>query len=70
MPPRKARGCLDFEAMYQRGELDGTDGFISQVPAGTAMWRGEGWNKQWDYTRSQLPPDKTRPAGRSNRTGE
>ncbi len=46
------------------------NGFRSQTVNGTGHATGEGWNKTWDYERPQLPPDETRPAGRSNRTAE
>jgi len=46
--------------------------FTAQTPNGTAKWMGTGWNNQYGmpYTRPQVEPTKTRPAGRSNRTGE
>lgn len=61
---------LDFEKIIQKGE--NPLGFTSQTPNGTAHWQGTGWNKNFfaDYDRPQLEPDATRPAGRSNRTGE
>ena len=61
---------LDFEKIIQKGE--NPLGFTSQTPNGTAHWQGTGWNKDFfaDYDRPQLEPDATRPAGRSNRTGE
>lgn len=67
---RPTRRNLDFEAMIQDGELAGTNGFVSQTPNGSAMWCGEGWNRLEPWTSEQVVPDKTRPAGRSNRTGE
>jgi len=67
MPPR-TRKSLDFESIVQKGE--NPLGFTSQTPNGTAHWEGTGWNKGWDWEQPQLPPDATRPAGRSNRTGE
>lgn len=68
--PRKGRGRMDFEAMIARGELDGPDGFQAQTANGTAHWKGTGWNKDYKTTRPEVAPDRTRPAGRSNRTGE
>ena len=61
---------LDFEKIIQKGE--NTKGFTAQTTNGTAHWQGTGWNKEFfaDYDRPQLEPDATRPAGRSNRTGE
>jgi len=59
---------LDFESLYAKGE--NPRGVTSQTPNGTAHWKGSGWNKGYDYEREQLPPDATRPSGRSNRTGE
>ncbi len=48
-----------------------TDGFQAQVVTGTARATGEGWNgDRWVDDSPQLPPSPTRPAGRSNRTGE
>jgi hypothetical protein len=66
MPRRNRR--MDFEAIIQAGE--NPDGFTAQTANGTAHWRGAGWNKVMDYTMPELPPDATRPAGRSNRTAE
>jgi hypothetical protein len=62
------RRKMDFEAMIKKGE--NPLGFTSQTPNGTAHWQGPGWNKQWDWEQPQVPPDATRPSGRSNRTGE
>ena len=61
---------LHFEKIIQKGE--NPKGFTAQTPNGTAHWEGTGWNKDFfgDYSRPQLEPDATRPAGRSNRTGE
>jgi len=61
---------LNFEKIIQKGE--NPKGFTAQTPNGTAHWEGTGWNKDFfaDYDRPQLEPDATRPAGRSNRTGE
>lgn len=66
------RRGMDFEALYAKGELAGTDGFQAHTPNGTSFWKGTGWNRQWDqgWESPQVEPDKTRPAGRSNRTGE
>jgi len=61
---------LNFEEIIQKGE--NPKGFTAQTPNGTAHWQGTGWNKNWmaDFDMSQVEPDATRPAGRSNRTGE
>ena len=60
---------MDFEKLIEKGE--NPLGFTSQTANGTAHWRGLGWNKSmFDMTWPELPPDPTRPAGRSNRTGE
>lgn len=59
---------LDFEKLIGRGE--NPRGFTSQTANGTAHWRGTGFNKDYDFERMQVEPDATRPAGRSNRTGE
>jgi hypothetical protein len=61
---------MDFEGMIRKGE--NPLGFTAQTPNGTAHWQGTGWNKQWnwDMETPQVDPDRTRPAGRSNRTGE
>jgi hypothetical protein len=61
---------LDFEKIIQKGE--NPLGFTSQTANGTAHWQGTGWNKNYfsDYDMPQVEPDATRPAGRSNRTGE
>ena len=61
---------LNFEEIIQKGE--NPKGFTAQTPNGTAPWEGTGWNKDFfaDYDRPQVEPDATRPAGRSNRTGE
>ena len=59
---------VDFEKLIGRGE--NPNGFTAQTANGTAKWRGTGWNCQYDWTQEQVMPDPTRPAGRSNRTGE
>ena len=59
---------MDFEKMIGAGE--NAKGFTAQTPNGTAHATGTGWNKGWDWSSDQLEPDPTRPAGRSNRTGE
>jgi len=61
---------LHFESIIQDGE--NLLGFTAQTPNGTAHWEGTGWNKSMfdDFNMPQLQPDATRPAGRSNRTGE
>ena len=67
--PRKYKSDkMKFEDMIGFGE--NPQGFTSQTANGTAHWKGAGWNRVWDYEQEQLPPDATRPAGRSNRTGE
>jgi len=65
---RPSRPKMNFEKLIQDGE--NPKGFTSQTANGTAHWRGTGWNKGSDYDMPELPPDLTRPAGRSNRTGE
>jgi len=57
---------LDWESI-----IDDAD-FTAQTPNGTAKWKGTGWNDQYGapYERPEVKPTKTRPAGRSNRTGE
>jgi hypothetical protein len=73
---------MKFENMIRDGE--NSKGFTGQTANGTAHWKGTGWNSNTrpvekttntsDYTGElsspQLTPDATRPAGRSNRTGE
>jgi len=59
---------LDFESILDEGE--NPLGFTAQTPNGTAHWRGTGWNDFGPYTWPQVEPDRTRPVGRSNRTGE
>lgn len=59
---------MDFEKMIERGE--NPLGFTAQTSNGTAHWKGTGWNQQWDWERPQVEPDRTRPAGRNNRTSE
>ena len=63
-----AQRRMDFEGMIGRGE--NRDGFTSQTVNGTSHWKGTGWNEDWQYSQAQVPPGGTRPAGRSNRTGE
>lgn len=63
-----ARKNIDFEAIIAKGEHPA--GFTAQGPNGTTKWKGTGWNDQYNWTRDEVEPDKTRPAGRSNRTGE
>lgn len=62
------RRKLDFEGMIGSGE--NPKGFTAQTANGTAHATGTGWNKDYDWSMDQLPPDATRPAGRSNRSGE
>lgn len=59
---------MNMESIIQDGE--NPKGFTAQTANGTAHWKGTGWNKEYDWEQSQLEPDRTRPAGRSNRTGE
>ncbi len=60
---------LDFEKLIEKGE--NPLGFTSQTANGTAHWRGTGWNRDFfQFEQPELMPDATRPAGRSNRTGE
>ena len=46
------------------------DGFQSQTVVGTARATGTGWFRDEDWTMPEVAPGPTRPAGRSNRTGE
>lgn len=66
----KSRSNIDWEGLYAKGE--NPKGFTSQTPNGTAHWQGTGWNDDpWGrWEQPQLEPGPTRPAGRSNRTGE
>lgn len=59
---------MDFEGLIAKGE--NPRGFTAQTPNGTAHATGTGWNKDYQFDMSELPPDPVRPAGRSNRTGE
>lgn len=61
---------LHFEDIIQKGE--NSKGFTAQTANGTAHWQGTGWNKEYlgSYNMPEVEPDQTRPAGRSNRTGE
>jgi len=63
----RKRTSMDFEALIEKG---GRDEFQSQTVNGSARWAATGWNLSEPYSREQLPPDRTRPAGRSNRSGE
>lgn len=69
-----AKNRLINEDTYAKGDLapDAPGGFRAQTANGTALWMGTGWNLDYAslYGRPQVPPDATRPAGRSNRTGE
>ena len=59
---------LDFEKIIQKGE--NPLGFTSQTANGTAQ---DAWRASTMWSLAQVPqvePDATRPAGRSNRTGE
>lgn len=62
------RRKIDFEGLYEKGS--NPNGFTSQTANGTAHAFGTGWNKDYCFEHEQLPPDATRPAGRSSRTGE
>ena len=72
------RKSMDFENLIGDGE--NAKGFTAQTPNGTAHWKGTGWNKNgrggWAANDccwgdgAEVEPDATRPAGRSNRTGE
>ena len=64
------RKPMDFEALIKDGEGPGTGGFSAQTANGTARWMGRGWNNSTPWEMPQLPTDPTRPAGRSNRSGE
>lgn len=59
---------MNLEGLIAKGE--NPKGFESQTANGTSHWKGTGWNDTWDWNRPQVAPDATRPAGRSNRTGE
>jgi hypothetical protein len=68
--PHKLRK-MNLENLIKDGQKSGIPGgFVAQTANGTATWRGSGHNKQWDYEQPMVEPDPTRPAGRSNRTGE
>jgi hypothetical protein len=71
--PRKYKSDkMKLENLYARGEGRGPDGFCAETVNGTAHWKGTGWNQVPEYwnTSPQVEPQPTRPAGRSNRTGE
>jgi hypothetical protein len=59
---------MNFEKLIKDGE--NPKGFTAQTANGTAHWKGTGWNKDFDWSCSQVEPGPTRPEGRSNRTGE
>ncbi len=59
---------IDFEKLIGKGE--NPQGFTAQTNNGTAHWKGTGWNCTYYFSIPELPPDATRRAGRSNRTGE
>jgi hypothetical protein len=61
-------GLDDLESIISAGE--NPNGFTAQTNNGTAHATGTGWNKLEPWSMPQLPPDSTRPAGRSTRTGE
>jgi len=63
-----AKSIRKLDSLIERGE--NPLGMTSQTANGTGHATGEGWNKVFNYDRPQLPPDRTRPAGRSNRTAE
>jgi hypothetical protein len=62
----------DDLGVYPSGRAPRNDppSFNVQTANGTAHWQGTGWNKEFDWRQPQVSPDETRPAGRSNRTGE
>lgn len=62
------RRRIDFEGLYGKGE--NPQGFTAQTANGTAHAMGTGWNRSEPSSMPELPPDRTRPAGRSNRTSE
>jgi hypothetical protein len=65
----RTRGVkMDFEKIIQKGE--NSKGFTAQTNNGTAHWEGTGWNRGEPYEWPEVEPDPTRPAERSNRTGE
>lgn len=64
------RKSIDLESLIKDGEGSGAGGLCAQTSNGTAHWRSTGWNKREPWTMPELPPDPTRPAGRSNRSGE
>ena len=69
MAKKPERPRLKFETIIDMGENPA--GFTAQTCNGTAHATGTGWNKQrGNWKEPQLEPDATRPAGRSNRTGE
>jgi|HubBroStandDraft_3_1064219.scaffolds.fasta_scaffold24388_2 hypothetical protein len=63
-----AKSIRDLESLIEGGE--NPRGLTAQTANGTAHAVGTGWNKSEPYTSPELPPDATRPAGRSSRTGE
>lgn len=65
---RNRERTLDLEGLIGKGE--NPNGFTAQTANGTAHATGTGWNKDYDWSCNQVEPDATRPAGRSNRTGE
>lgn len=62
------RRSMNFEALIEGGA--NPKGFTAQTANGTAHWNGTGWNENRDWEQEQVEPGPTRPAGRSNRTGE
>lgn len=67
--PRRYNDKMHWESIIEKS---GPDDFIAQTVNGSTRWKGTGWNQvppDWN-TSPQVPPMPTRPAGRSNRTGE
>jgi hypothetical protein len=62
--PKLDQKRIDWESWIEKKP------FVAQTVNGTARPFGTGWNKLEPYDMPELAPDRTRPAGRSNRTGE
>jgi hypothetical protein len=63
-----AKSIRRMESLIEKGE--NPRGFTSQTANGTGHAVGTGWNLDYQWEQDQVPPDATRPAGRSNRTAE